>query len=353
MFFCICAAKVRHLFEIIAIFAEIFFQKNTMTDIFCIGNALLDALQRVEGDERLQALHLQKGAMQLIDSEKYAKISHIMNVENCEISTGGSGGNVALCSARLGQKAFFCGKTGEDDKSALFRSVMCRNGVMVAPLSCSLPMGVASTFITPDGQRTFATYLGAGATLHAEELEESWFSGVRYVFVEGYLVQDHSLIERAVDLAHAAGAEVCLDLASYNIVAAEHEFFAHLLKKTDILMANEEESHAMTGLQSEESLEALAQVCPTVVVKVGAKGALGARGAERAKVPAVTVSRVVDTTAAGDFFAAGFLTALGRGTSLSDALLMGAKCSAEVIQVMGTCLCEEAWKRLRAAVPEN
>ena len=88
-------------------------------------------------------------------------------------------------------------------------------------------------------------------------------------------------------------------------------------------------------------------------MKVGAKGALGARGAERAKVPAVTVSRVVDTTAAGDFFAAGFLTALGRGTSLSDALLMGAKCSAEVIQVMGTCLCEEAWKRLRDAVPEN
>ena len=324
-----------------------------MTDIFCIGNALLDALRRVDGDERLRALHLAKGAMQLIDSEKYAEISQVMDAVNCEISTGGSAGNVALCSARLGRKSFFCGKTGEDDKSAIFRSVMCRNGVTVAPLSCSLPMGVASTFITPDGQRTFATYLGAGATLRAEELEASWFSGVRYVFVEGYLVQDHCLIERAFDLAHAAGAEVCLDLASYNIVAAERDFFAHLLEKTDILMANEEESHAMTGLSPEESLEALAQVCSTVVVKVGAKGALGARGAERAKVPAVAVSRVVDTTAAGDFFAAGFLTALGRGTSLFDALLMGAKCSAEVIQVMGTCLCEEAWKRLRDAVPEN
>ena len=324
-----------------------------MTDILGIGNALLDALQKVENDGMLEALHLQKGAMQLVDFERYAEVSKIMSAGKCEIRTGGSAGNVTLCAARLGENTFFCGKTGEDDNSCLFRTAMSRNGVAVAPLTNALPMGVASTFITPDGQRTFATYLGAGATLRAEELDETWFKDVRYVFVEGYLVQDHSLIERAIDLAHAAGAEVCLDLASYNIVAAEHDFFTHLLEKTDIVMANEEESRAMTGLSPEDALDAMAKVCRTVVVKVGAEGAMARRGTEKATVPAVKVPQVVDTTAAGDFFAAGFLTALGRGTSLDEALKMGAQCSAEVIQVVGTRLAEDAWKRLKDAAPEK
>lgn len=322
-----------------------------MTDILCIGNALLDALVKVGDDGMLETLHLRKGAMQLVDAERYASISKMMGEMDRAVSTGGSAGNVALCTARLGKEACFCGKTGEDGNSALFRSVMSQNGVAVVPLSCGLPMGVASTFITADGQRTFGTYLGAGSTLTAGELAEDWFRGVRYVFVEGYLVQDHSLIERAIDLAHSAGAEVCLDLASYNIVEAERDFFVHLLAKTDIVMANEEESLAMTGLGPEGALETLAKTCRIAVVKVGADGAWAKCGAETARVAAVKVPQVADTTAAGDFFAAGFLTALADGASLAEALELGAKCSAEVIQVVGTRLGEPAWQRLKAAVP--
>ena len=320
-----------------------------MKDILGLGNALIDALVKVDSDAFLQQIGLQKGAMQLIDNERFLNITEITESLHREIRTGGSAGNVTLCASRIGGKCTFCGKSGRDGNSEFFRQEMMQNGVSVVPLSSNLPMGVASTFITPDGQRTFATYLGAGATLSAAELQPEWFKGVRYAFIEGYLVQDHRLIETAMEMARAAGAEVCLDLASYNIVECEREYFRHLLAMTDVVLANEEESRAMTGLEPEGALQALARMCPTAIVKVGAKGAMAQRGNERAAVPAEKVERLVDTTAAGDFFAAGFLLASARGATLQDALHLGAKCSAEVIQVVGTRLEKSAWERLRVA----
>lgn len=205
------------------------------------------------------------------------------------------------------------------------------------------------TFITPDGQRTFGTYLGAAARLTAEELRQEWFVGHEFLFIEGYLVQNHALIETAVDMAHAAGVKVCLDLASYNIIKEDHAFFEHLLTKTDIVFANEEESLAMTGLEPEAALDALASVCEIAVVKVGARGAMARRGAEKVSVPAVAVPEVVDTTGAGDFFAGGFLFALADGRSLEAALRQGARCSSAVIQVIGTKLDEATWEGLKCS----
>lgn len=318
-----------------------------MKNIFGLGNALVDALVKVHDEAFLQQLGLQKGAMQLVDNEGFQNISKITSASHCELCTGGSAANVMLCAARLGEKSVFCGKPGQDANSAFFRQEMMRNGVSVVPLSGSLPMGVASTFITPDGQRTFATYLGAGGTLSASELQPAWFEGAGYAFIEGYLVQDHALIETAISMARSAGAKVCIDLASYNIVADNRSYFRHLLEDADVVLANEEESHALTGLAPAAALDALAAICPVAVVKVGAKGAMARRGQEYVRVEAVKVPGVVDTTAAGDFFAAGFLVASLRGASLADALRLGARCSAEVIQVVGTRLSEAAWSRLR------
>lgn len=323
-----------------------------MKNILGLGNALVDALVMVHDEAFLQQLCLQKGAMQLVDNERFQNISQITSALHCELRTGGSAANVTLCAARLGEKSVFCGKPGQDCNSAFFHQEMMRNGVHVVPLSGGLPMGVASTFITPDGQRTFATYLGAGATLAASELQPAWFEGAGYAFIEGYLVQDHALIETAIGMARRAGAKVCLDLASYNIVADNRSYFLRLLENTDIVLANEEESHALTGLAPTAALDALAAMCPVAVVKVGAKGAMARRGQEHASVEVVKVPGVVDTTAAGDFFAAGFLVASLRGASLADALRLGAHCSAEVIQVVGTRLPEAAWSRLRLVAAE-
>lgn len=318
-----------------------------MSKIIGIGNALIDALYKVESEESLSLWGLQKGGMQLLDIEEYKNLNKAVAGLPVELRTGGSAGNATLCYARLGGKAAFIGKLGRDSNGALFSSERAAQGVTPIELFDEQPTGVAMTFITPDGQRTFGTYLGAAANMTAEELRPEWFEGYDYFFIEGYLVQNHALIDTAVDMAHAAGARVCLDLASFNIIREDHAFFEHLLTKTDIVFANEEESLAMTGLEPDAALEALARQCEIAVVKIGARGAMAMRGEEKAVVPAVKVEEVIDTTAAGDFFAGGFLYALGRGGSLTEALTQGARCSGAVIQVLGTKLDESVWQTLR------
>lgn len=319
-----------------------------MGTLIGIGNALVDALYKVDNDQIVEDLGLQKGGMQLLDNERYTEICERVTALPCELRTGGSAGNATLCFAKMGKNAHFVGKSGRDSNSELFLTERAQQGVCSINIPDDLPTGVAMTFITPDGQRTFGTFLGAAARMTADDLRPEWFVGHEFFFIEGYLVQNHTLIETAVDMAHAAGVKVCLDLASYNIIKEDHAFFEHLLTKTDIVFANEEESMAMTGLEPEAALDALAEVCEIAVVKVGARGALARRGDERVQVPAVAVREVVDTTAAGDFFAGGFLFALADGRSLEAALRQGARCSAEVIQVVGTRLDEAAWERLRA-----
>lgn len=318
-----------------------------MAKIIGIGNALVDALFKVEDDKIINRLGLQKGGMQLIDAERYDSISKAVCNLPAELRTGGSAGNATLCFARLGGDAAFIGKLGKDSNGKFFLTERAAQGVRSIELFDTLPTGVAMTFITPDGQRTFGTYLGAAVTMTVEDLRPEWFEGYDFFFIEGYLVQNHNLIETAVDMARKTGAKVCLDLASFNVVRDDHDFFTHLLEKTDIVFANEEESLAMTGLEPEGALEALAKKCEIAVVKVGARGAMAMRGTEKATVAAVTVPEVIDTTAAGDFFAGGFLYALGCGASLHDALTQGARCSAEVIQVIGTKLDESVWAQLR------
>ena len=198
------------------------------------------------------------------------------------------------------------------------------------------PSGVAITFITPDGERTFATYLGASVEIAAEELTTDIFKDVDIVHIEGYLVANRPFILRAYELAHAAGAKVSLDMASFNLVNDEKAFFDELLPQTDIVFANEEEARAWSGKEPRESLDELAQICDIAVVKVGAKGAWAKQGEKVEFHPANKIEKVVDTTAAGDFFAGGFLNVIHKGGTLAEALKCGTDCAGEVIQVMGT-----------------
>ena len=321
-----------------------------MEQILGIGNALVDVLVRIDNDEIINDFGLAKGGMTLIDQAQYKNIAQHLEETQLDFTkrTGGSAGNALLAVAALGGEARFIGKRGRDANGKFYARERGAQGVTpIALFDESLPTGVAHTFVFPDGQRTFATYLGAAATMQADELSEAWFDGARYFFIEGYLVQNHSLIDTAVDLARKAGAKVCLDLASWNIVEQDRDFFRHLLTKTDIVFANEEEALAMTGCEGEAALEWRSGVCPMAVVKLGAKGALAQQGSKRTQVDAVVCPQVVDTTGAGDFFAGGFLFQLAQGRSLQSALTLGAACAAEVIQVMGTRIDDTAWQRLQ------
>ncbi len=329
-----------------------------MRQILGIGNALVDCLVRIDNNRIINDLHLHEGGMTLIDEKTYGELQVLLHrtfgasdAESAHIlrSTGGSAGNALLALAQLGGVARFIGKTGHDAEAAFYLEAREEQGVHPIPLHHPhLPTGVATTFITPDGQRTFATHLGAAASMTAEDLREEWFVGCYAFFIEGYLVQNHQLIEAAVDMARRAGAKVCLDLASWNIVREDHDFFTHLLTKTDIVFANEEEAEAMTGLPADQALDALARQCPLAVVKLGARGACARSGDTYARVAACTVDRVVDTTGAGDFFAGGFLYAYALDRPLGQCLHLGACCAAEVIRVVGTRLPESVWDTLRA-----
>ena len=323
-----------------------------MKQVIGIGNALVDALYRVENDSVLAQLGLPKGAMTLIDVESFRNISRRMEGKSVELATGGSACNTILSLAALGAEPAVIGRLGSDRNGEFFADYFRQKGAhtFVVASDADEPTGVASTFITPDGERTFGTFLGAAAGLRASDVRPEWFEDYGYLYIEGYLVQNHELIDTAVDMARERGLEVCLDMASYNIVEADREFFAHLLRKTDIVFANEDEAKAFTGKEPRQALDALAAICPTAVVKVGAKGELARRGDEFAQMPAEKVANVVDTTAAGDFFAAGFLYALAAGSRLDACLKVGGVMAAEVIQVTGTKISEPTWQSLRQRV---
>ena len=318
-----------------------------MKRILGIGNALVDVLTKVDNEQILSELHLPKGSMQLLSTEAYAEVTRRMLALPTKLTTGGSACNTLLALSHLDAPTGMIGKIGDDENGRFFASYFAQRGISTRLLHDSRPTGVASTFITPDGQRTFGTYLGAAARLTADELQQAWFEGYDYFYIEGYLVQNHDLVLRAIELAHAASCEVCLDLASYNIVEADLDFFRALMPSIDIVFANEQEAQALTGLEARAALDALAATCHIAVVKIGKHGVWACHGTEVAHCQARDVPVVVDTTAAGDYFAAGFMHALAAGEPLATCIARGSLLAGHIIEVVGTELPDATWQQLR------
>lgn len=321
-----------------------------MDKILGLGNALIDVLATLKDDTLLDEMNLPKGSMQLIDDAKLQQINERFSKMETFMATGGSAGNSIKGLACLGASTGFIGKIGNDHYGHFFRENLQENGIEEKLLTSSeLPSGVASTFISPDGERTFGTFLGAASSLKAEDLTLDMFKGYAYLLVEGYLVQDHDMILRAIELAKEAGLQVCLDMASYNIVEGDLDFFSLLINKyVDIVFANEEEARAFTGKEDpEEALELIGKRCSIAVVKVGADGSYIRKGTEEIKVNAIAVDKVIDTTGAGDYFAAGFLYGLTCCYSLEKCAKIGSVLSGNVIQVVGTTLSQECWDEIK------
>ena len=324
-----------------------------MDKIIGLGNALVDVLATLKDDTILAEVGLPKGSMQLIDSAKLQDINARFESLKTHQTTGGSAANTILGLSCLGAGTSFIGKIGKDGFGRFFQENLKKNGIVDNLLLSDLPSGVASTFISTDGERTFGTFLGAAATLTADELTLEMFQGYAYLFIEGYLVQDHEMILRAVELAKEAGLQICLDMASYNIVANDLEFFSLLVDKyVDIVFANEEEAKAFTNKSPEEAVTVIGQMCSVAIVKVGSKGSYIRKGTEEIKVEAIFVDRVLDTTGAGDYFAAGFLYGLTSGYSLEKCAKIGSILSGNVIQVIGTTLTAECWAEIKLNISE-
>lgn len=315
-----------------------------MKKIIGIGNSLVDILVRLDSDSTLCGLGLKKGSMQLVDRD--FPLSSIGKTADIVRAPGGSAANTMKALAHEGVETAFIGKVANDDNGHFFINALCGEGVSTdtvaiveqkAPLSEQKHTGTATTFVSPDGERTFATCLGVSGTLEPNDFKPEVLDGYDILYVEGYLVQNHALIERVMQEANSRGMQVALDLASYNVVEQEREFFAYLVDEyVDILFANPEEATAFTGLPPREAVANLAGEVALAIVKLGSDGAVAQMSDELVCRPAVQVEHVVDTTGAGDFFAAGFLAEYIKGKNMAHCLDRGAALAAKIIQVMGT-----------------
>lgn len=315
-----------------------------------MGNALVDVLALIEDDTLLAQLELPKGSMQLIDDQKKDALLKEMEGKEKFIASGGSASNTITGMAKLGVECGFIGRVGKDFYGNYYKEDLESYNVQSELIVSDEASGIATTFISKDGQRTFGTYLGAAAGLTAEDLKSESFAGYDYFYIEGYLVQNLDLIRKAVSLAKENGLKVVLDLASYNVVEASKDFLLDIIPDyVDIIFANEEEAKALCGLEPEAALDYIGAMCEIAIVKTGENGSWIKKGAEKVFVPANKVN-CIDTTGAGDLYAAGFLYGLINGKSLDEAGAIGTLLAGNVIQVVGPKMTKEKWEEMIASI---
>jgi sugar/nucleoside kinase (ribokinase family) len=312
-----------------------------------IGNALVDLLIH-ESEDFVRASEAAKGGMTYFSNDAIEKV--VRKASNPpEVVPGGAVCNTMIGLGRLGNPARFIGKRGLDDRGRFFEEDLRKKGVEPVLFSSESPTGRVLSIITPDAQRTMMTFLGAASELSAQEISPDLFSDSAVAVVEGYLLFNRELILEALRAARQAGALISLDLASFTVVDSAGSFLKEIVEEyVDILMANEDEARAFTGCQSEEeALQALACKADIAVLKKGSKGSSIWHGGEVYKIEPFGTRGIVDTTGAGDLWAAGFLYGLVNEYSIAHSGNIGSACGFEVCRVDGADIPEEGWGRIR------
>ena len=317
-----------------------------------VGSALVDILAR-ENDEFLEKTGAVKGGMKYVDKEFIERT--ISNTSQAPtIVPGGSACNTAIGVAKLGGQARFVGKSGRDNMGAFFESDLIKNNVDPVLFKSSSPTGRVLSIITPDAQRSMFTFLGASAETLPEEMTKECFSEAALVHIEGYLLFNVDLILAALNAAKAAGALVSLDLASFTVVEESKTLLTTIVKDfVDILIANEDEARAYTGYGNEiQALKSLAQETYIAALKIGKRGSLIAHDGDIFQIEPQGTGMAIDTTGAGDLWAAGFLFGLVNGYSFKQSGELGSACGYEVCQVVGANIPEEGWQRIHKLLEE-
>lgn len=316
-----------------------------MKKVIGIGNALTDMLVNLRSDEVLEKFDLPRGSMSLVNSEQQKEISKSVSGLPYTLSLGGSADNTIRAMARLGCQVGFIGKVGRDSTGDFFESALDNLGIQPFILRGEERSGKCVSLVSPDGERTLVTHLGAAVEMKAEDLTPAIFEGYDCLYVEGYLVQDHNLIRGAIRMAKELGLKVAIDLASFNVVEENLEFLREVVSEyVDIVFANEDEARVFSGEEEPvNALQYISTMCDLVIVKIGMRGALIKQGSEVSHVGIMAAAKRVDTTGAGDFYAAGFMAGMCEGLSLRQCGTIGSITAGKVIEIVGTTPTEEAW----------
>jgi sugar/nucleoside kinase (ribokinase family) len=326
-------------------------------DIVGIGNAIVDVL--THADERFVAERgLQPGSMTLVDEpaahELYAAMGPAVEV------SGGSCANTVAAASSLGSRVAFVGKVAADELGEIFAHDLTSLGVRFDTPAApdGPPTARCLVFVTPDGQRTMATYLGACVELGPADIDPDLISAGRFVYIEGYLwdsPQAKTALRRAMDLAHTAGRRVAMTLSDPFCVARHRDEFADLVAgPVDILFANQLEAESLVGVADVwQAVTALQGQCEIVVVTRGDQGSIIVTEDAVHEIPAVRVPEVVDSTGAGDLYAAAFLHGLAAGWDLKDCGRAGAAAAAEIITHIGARSERDLGELVRIAILEE
>jgi sugar/nucleoside kinase (ribokinase family) len=317
-----------------------------MNKVLGIGNALVDIMTQLENDNFLKEYNLPKGSMQLVDESFVRDITRASEKFERSLASGGSAANTIHGLARLGVETGFIGKVGEDEMGNFFFDDMKNSAINPQLLKSKTTSGRAVALVSKDSERTFATFLGAAVELSPEDLKEEHFKGYKYLHVEGYLVQNHDLLRKASELAKKFDIKLSLDLASFNVVEDNLDFLKqYVIDYVDIIFANEEEAKSFTGKEPKEALNELAKLSEIAVVKIGKEGSMIKSGDKEYKVSPIK-SNPIDTTGAGDAYAAGFLYGLVMNLPLDRCGEIGSLLAGKVIEVIGAKMNDKQWKEI-------
>lgn len=318
--------------------------------ILGIGNALTDMLCVLDSDAILTSANLPKGSMQLVDKELQKSLLGSLSGYDVKKARGGSVPNTIAGIQQLGVQTGFVGRVGTDAVGDFFEGDLKNMGVNSMIIrDAELPTGTCLSLISPDGERTMATCLGATGMFSADEIIADMFKGYDICHIDGYLLQNHDLIEKAMELAHKAGVLISLDLGSYNVVADNLDFLQRVIPQyANVVFANEDESKAYTNTDPESALDILASQVDYAIVKVGSKGSFIKHNGEKVFVKPLPNCNCIDTTGAGDLYASGFLFGLAMGKDIEECGRIGALVSGNVVEVVGTTMDAERWNRIKA-----
>ena len=314
-------------------------------DVIAIGNAIVDIIARCD-DETIAELDLNRGGMTLVDADGADRLYDAMG--QATEKSGGSAANTLVGLSQLGAQCAFIGQVADDQFGAVFAHDIRAAGIdFDTPMrrtskdESEPPTGRCLIFVTPDGERTMNTFLGAGQFLPASALNEDLIASGAILYLEGYLwdpEEPRGAMRRAIEVARGAGRKVAFTASESFVIDRHGDDFRAMIEDgvIDILFVNEGELATLTGEDDfEAGVAALAGKVPVLVATRGPAGAIAVAGDERAQVAAEPVEKVVDTTGAGDQFAAGFLSGHAKGESLETCLRRGAIAAAEVISHYG------------------
>ncbi|MDR0430164.1 MAG: adenosine kinase [Tannerellaceae bacterium] len=317
-----------------------------------LGNALIDVLLRLRDDGPLAEIGIVRGAMDMIDEHQMLVIQKTQShLERTQVP-GGSVCNTMRAMANLGANTGFLGKIGSDSLGAYYEDALLKVGVTPYFVKTEGISGCCTVLVSPDGERTMGTFLGPAPTLTPEDIKEETIAQYDYIYIEGYLLVNEPLVRSTMEKAKKHGVKIALDLSNFNIVNAFRGFLEDIIPRyVNILFSNESEVRAFTGLEPQDAIGELSKMVDISVVTLGKEGSLISGNGEFIKVVAEG-GEPIDTTGAGDHFAAGFLYGQSVGAALEQSGRIGSMLAGYVIDVIGAQIPPQHWEQIKLKVKD-